>query len=82
MFESMVPVLIVAIVFSFISFSVYMKFRTDTLRLGGDEATTAIKEENRELKVRVTGLEKRIQTLESIVTGKEFQLADEIDGLA
>lgn len=82
MFESMVPVLIVAIVFSFISFSVYMKYQTDRLRLGIGEGSAKIQQENEQLKTQVAALEKRIQVLESIVTRKDFQLESDINALA
>ena len=72
------PVLIVAIVFSFVSFSVYMKYRTEQLKGGSGQ----LLDENVALKAKALELEGRIQVLESIVTNKNFRLDDEINSLS
>ena len=77
MSEEAVPVLIVAIVFSFVSFSVYIKFRTEQLRSGAGQ----LQDENVALKAKTLELEGRIQVLESIVTNRNFRLDEEIESL-
>jgi len=52
MSEELVPVLIVAIVFSFISFSVFIKYRTEQLRSG----TGQLQDENVALKAKTLEL--------------------------
>ena len=78
---SLTPVLIVAIVFSFVSFSTYMSYKTKQLKLLGEKQSSDMEAENAELRSTVDNLEKRIQTLESIVTSKDFRLAEEIETL-
>lgn len=78
MSEELVPVLIVAIVFSFVSFSVYIKYRTEQLRSGAG----VLQDENVALKAKTLELEGRIQVLESIVTNKNFRLEEEINSLS
>lgn len=75
-------VLIVAIVFAFVSFSVYLKYRSQ--RFAGDsvQAQESLREENVALKAKTIELERRIQVLESIVTSKNFTLGEEIDSLS
>ena len=80
--DDMTPVLIVAIVFAFVSFSVYLKYRTERLRHGVDDLESELQSENQALKDKTAELEKCIQVLESIVTSKEFQLKQEIDSLS
>ncbi len=82
MSEDLVPVLIVAIVFSFVSFSVFMKYRTDQLKSGANAQTLNLQDENIALKAKTLELERRIQVLESIVTNKNFRLDEEINSLA
>jgi hypothetical protein len=55
-----VPVLIVAIVFSFVSFSVYLKYKIAQMKLGFDQGSTAARSENGKPFAKVKGLEKRI----------------------
>ncbi|MFT4863472.1 MAG: hypothetical protein ACI95C_002704 [Pseudohongiellaceae bacterium] len=81
MADGFTAVLIVAVVFSFVSFSVYMKYKTERLKHGLEHDKTMLAKENGVLTSRVTKLEVRIQVLESIVTGKEFKLREEIDAL-
>ena len=76
--EGLVPVLIVAIVFSFVSFSVFTKYRTEQLRSGAGQ----LLDENLALKAKTLELEGRIQVLESIVTNKNFSLEEEINSLS
>ncbi len=76
--DGLVPVLIVAIVFSFVSFSVYIKYRTEQLKSGSGQ----LQDENVALKAKTLELEGRIQVLESIVTNKNFRLDEEINSLA
>lgn len=78
---SLTPVLIVAIVFSFVSFSTYMSYKTKQLKLLGEKQSSDMEAENAELRSTVDSLEERIQTLESIVTSKDFRLAEEIETL-
>ena len=80
--DDITPVLIVAIVFAFVSFSVYLKYRTERLRHGVDDLESELQSENQALKNKTMELEKRIQVLESIVTTKDFQLKQEIDSLS
>ncbi len=75
-------VLIVAIVFSFVSFSVYLKYRTERLRSGADQLESGLLDENIALKAKTLELERRIQVLESIVTDKNFRLDQEINSLS
>lgn len=82
MTETMVPVLIVAIVFSFVSFSVYLKFKTTQMKLGLDQGSAAVKSENEKLKIKIGELEKRVQVVESIVTDEKVRLNNEINALA
>ena len=77
-----VPVLIVAIVFSFISFSVYLKYKTTQMKLGFDEGSTAARSENGKLNAKVKELEKRVQIVELIVTDDKARLQNEINALA
>jgi len=79
--EEFTGVMIVAIVFSFIGFSVYMKYKTERFKAGVDDLEVDLSKENQMLKERTEALEQRVQTLEKIVTGKEFQLKEEIDSL-
>jgi hypothetical protein len=76
--DGLIPVLIVAIVFSFVSFSVYIKYRTEQLKSGSGQ----LQDENVALKAKTLELEGRIQVLESIVTNKNFRLDEEINSLA
>jgi Na+-transporting methylmalonyl-CoA/oxaloacetate decarboxylase gamma subunit len=80
--DSMVPVLIVAIVFSFVSFSVYLKYRTTQMKLGFDKGSEAVLNENGKLKAKVEELEKRVQVVEAIVTDDKARLHNEINSLA
>ena len=75
-------VLIVAIVFGFISFRVYLKYRTEQLKSGAGSLGTSLQDENVALKAKTQELEGRIQVLESIVTNKNFKLAEEISSLS
>ncbi|MFT7472517.1 MAG: hypothetical protein ACI8XU_002415 [Kiritimatiellia bacterium] len=75
--DGLMPVLIVAIVFSFVSFSVYIKYRTEQLKSGSGQ----LQDENVALKAKTLELEGRIQVLESIVTNKNFRLDEEINSL-
>ncbi len=81
MSEELVPVLIVAIVFGFVGFSTYMSHKTKQLRLLNERQGSHFEDENVELKATIKKLEKRVQTLESIVTSKDYRLAEEIDSL-
>ena len=76
--EELVPVLIVAIVFSFVSLSVTIKYRTEQLRGGKGQ----LQGENVALKAKAQELEGRIQVLESIVINKNFRREEEIDSLS
>ena len=76
--DGLVPVLIVAIVFSFVSFSVYIKYRTEQLKSRSGQ----LQDENVALKAKTLELEGRIQVLEYIVTNKNFRLDEEINSLA
>ncbi|MFT6295790.1 MAG: hypothetical protein ACJATW_002078 [Glaciecola sp.] len=80
--ESMAPVLIVAIVFSFVSFSVYLKYKTTQMKLGVDKGSEAMLNENEKLKAKVEELEKRVQVVEAIVTDDKARLHNEINALA
>ncbi|MFT4886722.1 MAG: cell division protein YceG involved in septum cleavage [Pseudohongiellaceae bacterium] len=80
--ESMVPVLIVAIVFSFVSFSVYLKYKSTQMKLLFDKGSEAVLNENEKLKAIVTELEKRVQVVEAIVTDDKARLHNEINSLA
>mgnify|MGYP000235839261 CR=1 FL=1 len=81
MLETLMPVLIVAIVFSFVSFSVFLKHRTDLAKYGAADVSSSIVQENQLLKEKVGSLEERIQILESIVTDESTQLKNEINSL-
>ena len=76
--DGLMPVLIVAIVFSFVSFGVYTKYRTEQLKSGAGQ----LRNENIALKVKALEFEGRIQVLEPIVTNKNFRLDEEINSLA
>lgn len=80
--SDLMPVLIVAIVFAFVSFNVYLKFRSKQLSTGADSLQASLRDENVSLKAKTIELESRIQVLESIVTSKNFTLRDEIDSLS
>ena len=82
MTDALIPVMIVAIVFSFVSFSVYIKYRTERLRSGADQIHNSLQDENIALKAKTLELEGRIQVLESIVTNKNFSLDQEINSLS
>jgi len=82
MADGFTAVLIVAVVFSFVSFSVYMKYKTERLKHGLEHDNSLMAKENNVLATKVRQLETRIQVLESIVTGKEFKLKEEIDALS
>jgi hypothetical protein len=81
MADGFTAVLIVTVVFSFVSFSAYMKYKTERLKHGVEHDQTLLAKENQALISKVGQLEARIQVLESIVTGKEFRLKEEIEGL-
>lgn len=81
MIESIVPVFIVAIVFSFVSFSVYLKYKTTQMELGFDQGSEAVRNENEKLKSKVRELEKRVQVVELIVTDDKARLQNEINSL-
>ena len=74
-------IIIVAIVFSFVSFNVYLKYRSKRFAGGTDQLQARLKDENIALKAKSLELERRIQVLESIVTSKNFSLVEEIDSL-
>ena len=74
-------IIIVAIVFSFVSFNVYLKYRSKRFAGGTDQLQASLKDENIALKAKSLELERRIQVLESIVTSKNFSLVEEIDSL-
>ena len=80
--NDMTAVFIVAIVFSFVSFNVYLKYRAKRFAGGIDQAQESLKDENIALKAKTLELERRIQVLESIVTSKNFTLGEEIDSLS
>ncbi len=80
--ESMMPVLIVAIVFSFVSFSVYLKYKSAQMKLGFDKVSERVLNENEKLKAKVKELEKRVQVVEAIVTDDKARLHNEINSLA
>jgi len=82
MIDALIPVMIVAIVFSFVSFSVYIKYRTERLRSGADQIHNSLQDKNIALKAKTLELEGRIQVLESIVTNKNFSLDQEINSLS
>ncbi|MDA0687217.1 MAG: hypothetical protein O2948_01125 [Proteobacteria bacterium] len=82
MTEELVPVLIVAIVFGFVAFSTYMSHKTKQLRLLNERQGSHFEVENEELRTIIEKLEKRVQTLESIVTSRDFRLSEEIDSLS
>lgn len=81
MIDSMVPVLIVAIVFSFVSFSVYLKYKSTQMQLGFDQGSEAVRNENEKLKSKIEELEKRVQVVELIVTDDKARLQNEINAL-
>jgi len=64
--------------FSFVRFSVYIKYRTEQLKSGSGQ----LQNENVALKAKTLELEGRIQVLEFIVTNKNFRLDEEINSLA
>ena len=80
--EDVATVLIVAIVFGFISFRVYLKYRTEQLKSGAGQLSSSLQDENVALKAKTLELEGRIQVLESIVTNKNFRLEEEINSLS
>jgi len=75
-------VLIVAIVFTFVSFNVYLKYRSKRFEGGAEQLQDNLRDENVLLKAKTLELERRIQVLESIVTSKNFSLVEEIDSLS
>ena len=81
MSEDIAPVLIVAIVFGFVGFRTYLSHKTKQLSLLNERQGSHFEAENVELKATIEKLEKRVQTLESIVTSRDFRLAEEIDSL-
>ena len=81
MIDSMVPVLIVAIVFAFVSFSVYMKYKSTQMQLGFDQGSEAARSENEKLRSKIEELEKRVQVVELIVTDDKARLQNEINAL-
>lgn len=81
MSEGEVAVLIVGIIFAFISFSTYLSYRSKALRYSVDAMQESLVEENEKLLNKTSELEKRIQVLESIVTSKDFELREEIEAL-
>ena len=76
--DRLMPVWIVAIVFSFLRFSVYIKYRTEQLKSGSGQ----LQDENVALKAKTLELEGRIQVLESIVSNKRFRLDGAINSPA
>ena len=79
----MEPVLIVGIIFGFVSFSAYLlRFRTKQLEHGADTMGSQLHKENEQLRQKAESLEQRVRVLESIVTTKEYALGQEIDALA
>ena len=82
MIDAFIPVMIVAIVFSFASFSVYIKYCTEGLHSGADQIHNSLQDENIALKAKTLELEGRIQVLEFSVTNKNFRLDEEINSLS
>lgn len=76
-----VAVFIVAIVFAFVSFSTYLRYRSKQLQYGMDSIEKTLLDENTRLQHKTTELEKRVQVLESIVTARDYGLKEEIDSL-
>ena len=66
--DGLMPVLIAAIVFLFVSFSVYIKYRTEQLKTGSRQ----LQDKNVALKPKTIELEGRIQVLESICHQQGF----------
>ncbi|MFK7863522.1 MAG: hypothetical protein AB8B95_04760 [Pseudohongiellaceae bacterium] len=81
MLQELVPVVIVGIVFSFVSFAVYLKYKTTQLELGFDKDSAAVQQENSKLKAQVNDLEERVRVVESIVTDAKVRLGNEISSL-
>lgn len=86
--EGLVAVMIVAIVFAFVSFSTYLRYRSKQLQYGMNslqekvqQERQAEQQENEALRAKTAQLEERVQVLESIVTGRDFSLKEEIDSL-
>ena len=59
-----------------------MSNKTRQLELLNERQESHFEDENQELKTTIQKLEKRVQTLESIVTSRDFRLAEEIDSLS
>ena len=76
--DEFMPVLIVAIMISFVSFVVYIKYRTEQLKSGAGQ----LRDENIALKVKALEFEGRIQVLKPIVTKKNFRLDGKINSLS
>ena len=64
--------------FSFVRFSVYIKYRTEQLKSGSGQ----LQNENVALKAKTLELKGRIQVLEPTVTNKNFRLEEEINSLS
>ena len=76
--DGLMPVLIAAIVFLFVSFSVYIKYRTEQLKPGSRQ----LQDKNVALRAKTLELEERVQVLESIVSNKRFRLDEVINSPA
>ena len=64
--------------FSFVSFGVYIKYRTEQLKSGAGQ----LRNENIALKVKALEFEGRIQVLKPVVTKKNLRLDGKINPLA
>ncbi len=82
MIDDMTPVLIIGIVFAFVSFNVYLKYRRDSLRHDLNAKDSELHREHALLQEKTEDLEQRVRVLESIVTNRKFQLQQEIDSLS
>jgi hypothetical protein len=74
-----VPIL--AIIFGFVAFCVYMDYRVKLVKARASSNGDELEAINRRLEEKTSSLEKRIRVLESIVTDKQHRLREEIESL-
>ena len=70
-----------ALIFGFVAFCVYMDYRVKMIKARSSSNGNELEAINARLEQKTKDLEERIKVLESIVTGKQYRLKEDIDSL-
>ncbi|MCB1669915.1 MAG: hypothetical protein R3F41_11570 [Gammaproteobacteria bacterium] len=72
---------LLALIFGFVAFCVYMDYRVKVLKVRAGSNSTELQAVNEKLESKTRELEERVRVLESIVTDRRHRLQEEIDTL-